>query len=165
MTLRESWLGHWERLARRERGLLITAATVVAGVGGYALLYEPLARDLAATEAALARARAETRVARGLADEVAGLARATPPTPTGDVRSAVERVAAQQGVKGALTALEVQDGVARLTFADIGVDAFAGFVEAVGREERLHATDALLAARVTPGRVRAEATLVRSPKP
>jgi len=159
--MKQAWLVAWQQRSPRERVLLVLAAIAVAGAAGHALLYRPLVLDLHDSEHAAARARADVAVARQLADEVAGLAREPRTAPTADPRAAASRVAAATGLKDALTAIDVREGSVRVTFADVGLDAFAAFVEAAGREELLFPSEMLLAARVTPGRVRAEATFER----
>jgi type II secretory pathway component PulM len=161
MTGTGAWLAAWHARSPRERLLIALAAIVLAGGAGYALLYQPLAQDLGDTEQAAARTRAQVVAARQVADEVAGLARDVRAARTADARAAIVRVAAAAGIRDALTAIDVNDGRVRVTFADVGLDAFATFVETLGREELLFPTEMLLAARVTPGRVRAEATLAR----
>jgi len=161
VSINGNWLAAWRRRAPRERALLALAAVVVGGAAAYALLYRPLAQDLGMVDQAAARARADVVVARQQADEVAGLAREGRAAQTADLRAAAARVAAAAGLKDALTALDVTEGRVRVTFADVGLEAFANFIDAAGREELLFPTDVLLAARVTPGQVRAEATLAR----
>jgi type II secretory pathway component PulM len=159
--MKQAWLAAWHRRSARERVLIALAAIVVAGSAGHALIYRPLAIDLLESEHAVARARTDVAVARQLADEVAGLAREPRTAQTADPRAAAARVAAATGLGDAVTALDARDGVVRVTFADVGLDAFARFVEAAGRDELLFPSEVLLAARVVPGRVRAEATLER----
>jgi type II secretory pathway component PulM len=159
--MKRAWLAAWQQRSPRERVMLALASIIVAGGAGYALLYRPLAIDLQDSERAAAQARADVVVARQLADEVAGLARESRAAPTADPRAAAARVAAATGLGNAVTAIDARDGSVRVTFADVSLDAFAAFVDAAGREELLFASEMLLAARVTPGRVRAEATFER----
>lgn len=161
MSSREAWIGAWRRLSPRERMLLALAAVVVIAGALYALAYRPLAQDLDDVERAAAHGHAEVAVARRLADETAGLAREPRSPQTDELRAAAMRVAAVTGLTEALTAADAGDGRVRVTFADVGLAAFAGFIETAGRDELLFPTEMLLAARVTPGRVRAEATLAR----
>ena len=159
--MKRAWLAAWQQRSPRERVLIALAAIVVAGGAGYALLYRPLSIDLLESERAAAQARADVAVARQLADEVAGLAREPRAAQTADPRAAAARVAAATGLGSAVTAIDAREGSVRVTFADVGLDAFAAFVETAGREELLFPSEMLLAARVTPGRVRAEATFER----
>jgi type II secretory pathway component PulM len=159
--MKQAWLAAWQQRSPRERVLIALAAIVVAGALGYVAIYRPLAIDLHELERAAAQGRADVAVARRLADEVAGLAREPRTAQTADPRAAATRVAAATGLKDALTAIDAREGSVRVTFADVGLDAFATFVEAAGREELLFPSEMLLAARVTPGRVRAEATFER----
>jgi len=161
MSALASWRAAWLRRPPRERVLVGIAAVLVAGVAGYVALYRPLADDLAASERALTHARSAVVVARQRADEVAGLGREARAAQATDARAAATRVAAATGLNDALTAVDVTDGGVRVTFADVELPSFATFIETMGREELLFPSEMLLAARVTPGRVRAEATLAR----
>jgi type II secretory pathway component PulM len=159
--MKQAWLAAWQQRSPRERVLIAFAAIVVAGSAGHALLYRPLSIDLIESERALAKARADVAVARQLADEVAGLVREPRTAQTADPRAAAARVAAATGLGDAVTAIDGREGSVRVTFADVRLDAFATFVETAGREELLFPSEVLVAARVAPGRVRAEATLER----
>ena len=160
--MKQAWLTAWQQRSQRERVLIALAAIVVAGSAGHALLYRPLSLDLVESERALAKARADVAVARQLADEVAGLVREPHTAQTADPRAAVARVAAATGLGDAVTAIDGREGSVRVTFADVRLDAFATFVETAGREELLFPSEVLVAARATPGRVRAEAMLERT---
>jgi type II secretory pathway component PulM len=160
--MKQAWLTAWQQRSPRERVLIALAAIVVAGSAGHALLYRPLSTDLVDSERALAKTRADLAVARLLADEAAGLVREPRTAQTADPRAAVARVAAATGLGDAVTAIDGRDGSVRVTFADVRLDAFATFVETAGREELLFPSEVLVAARATPGRVRAEATLERT---
>jgi general secretion pathway protein M len=152
----------FDRTSPRERVLLALGAVVVAvGVGG-PLLWLPLQRDLAQSELDLAKARAQLATARRDADEIAGLQRSARTPRTADVRAAVERIVGAQGLRPALTALDLQGDRARLTFAAVPFDALVPLLDAAAAEEQLFPVEALLAARVEPGSVRAELTLARS---
>jgi hypothetical protein len=67
----------------------------------------------------------------------------------------------ERGLRPAVTALDVQDGRVRLTFAAVRFDALVALLDALARTDGLRAVDAVLAARVEPGTVRAELTLAR----
>jgi type II secretory pathway component PulM len=70
-------------------------------------------------------------------------------------------VLAERGLRPAVTAIDVQDGRVRLTFAAVRFDALIALLDALARTDGLRAVDAVLAARVEPGTVRAELTLAR----
>ena len=77
-----------------------------------------------------------------------------------DPRAAVERVLAERGLRPAVTALESRKGRVRLTFAAVRFDALSSVARHVGAHRGgLRAVEAVLAARVEPGTVRAELTL------
>lgn len=151
----------WLHASPRERGLLALAAVVVVGALGYAFVWQPLARDLAAGEVSVREARARAAWAQLALDEIAGLTRTAKPPRTADPRAAVERVVGAQGLRGALSSLDAQGGRIRVTFAAIDFEALTALVDVLGHEEQLFADEALLAARVEPGTVRAELALAR----
>ena len=153
----------WSQASPRERVLVALGALVVVGSIGHAFVWEPLTRDLDSTGRALVDARANVEEARKAAGEIAGLRRDARAPRTADARAAAERVIFAQGLRAALTALDAREGRVRLTFAAIDVEALSALLEQLGREEQLFPREALLAARVAPGSVRAELTLSRPP--
>jgi type II secretory pathway component PulM len=156
----------WQaQTSRREQALVVAGATLVVAALAWTFVLGPLARDLDATEAALADARTALAAARLQADELAGLSRTPLPPVVTQARADVERVLAQRGLRGSVTALQAKDQRVELTFEAIDLPALTGLVEALGREARMHPVDALLAARTTPGGVRAELVLVRPGAP
>jgi type II secretory pathway component PulM len=154
----------WQLWSLRERVLVALAAIVVIVGAGWPLLWAPIERDVERSASALARAHADAAKARRLGDEAIALEREAAPARTADARKAFESVAAASGVRDRLTALEASDGRVRATFGSIDLVTLAAFVDALGREERLFVRDALLAAQVDAGTVRAELTLARDPR-
>lgn len=150
----------WSDASPRERGLLVLAALVVAAAAAYAL-WLPLHRDLAAGDQALARIEARLATARLEADEIVGLARETRTPRTPDARTGAERVVDAQGLRGALTAIGGEKDRVRMTFATLDFAALAMLLDRLAQEEQLFPVEALLAAQVTPGVVRAELSLAR----
>ena len=161
MTTRETARDAWLRMSPRERWLIALGAVIVFGVIGYAFLWEPMARDLTAARAAVSEAEQRTLAARRAADEIAGLARETRAPRTADLRAAAERAIGAAGLRGDVTSISVGEGRVRLTFAAIDFAALAALLEVLGREEQLFVAEALVAARVSPGTVRAELALAR----
>lgn len=151
----------WLRLSSRERALIALGLLVVVFGAGWPLLWQPIERDLEVRTAELAATRLRASEAQRAADEVVGLQRSAKAPRTADLRRAAESVVTMQGMKGALTALEASEGRVRLTFAAIDAVALAALVEALGRDELLFVSEAILATRVEPGRVRAELVLAR----
>ena len=152
------WLAAKTRTERR-----IVAAIAVAGGAAvlWAVIWQPLARDADAMRAAHAINTTELAAARKMTEEAAGLARtAGTPAPV-DVRAALDRILAQQNLRGAVTQLEWQEGRARVVFAAVPYDALIALLEALQRDGGLRAVDATLTARVEAGTVRAELTLAR----
>ena len=152
------WLAGKSRTERR----IVAAIVVVAGVATLWLgLWQPLRRDADALRAARETNAPALAAARKMTEEAAGLARATPPAAPADARAALERILAQQNLRGAVTQLDWQEGRARVVFAAIPYDALVALLEALQRDGKLRAVDATLTARVEPGMVRAELTLAR----
>lgn len=147
------------RAAPREQALVALAALLVVGALAWRFLIVPLNVDLAATEDRLTRARLDLAQARAQAGELAQSRNA--PTSPGDARAAVERLLAQQSLRGALTAIAAKDGRVELTFEAIDFAALTLLVDALGQDTKLFPVEALIAARTTPGSVRAELTLAR----
>jgi type II secretory pathway component PulM len=160
-TPAEAMRSRFTGLSPRERIAVAAALLIVLLAGGWALVWQPLARDLAQTERQLEEAQGRLSIARQRADEAATLAREARPTPTSDLRAAAERVLAQRGLRGATTAIDAQEAGIRITFASIALDALAPLIDALGREEQLFPVEMTLTARVEPGTVRADMTLAR----
>ena len=137
----------------------------IAAAVGIAVLWlavwEPLRRDADVLRAAHAINAAELGAARKMTEEAAGLAR-TPAAPApADPRATLDRILAQQNLRGAVTQLDWQEGRARVVFAAVAYNALITSLEALQREGNLRVVDATLTARVEPGTVRAELTLAR----
>lgn len=161
MTLVDRWRETWQDASARDRLLFGFGASVAIGALGYVLAWQPLERDLASSEARLGIAQARGAWAQRAVDKIAGLKRSATTPSTADPRAAVERVAGARGLRDAITPPDAKDGRVRVTFAAIEFDALAALIEALGREEQLFVVEALLAARVEPGIVRAELALAR----
>ena len=161
MTLREHLAALNARATSRERALVGIGALVVAAALGYTLVWQPVSGDLVRTKAALATTRAQADRMRNAAGEIAGLARESRAPRTPDLRAAAERAVTASGLRGELTAIDAQEGRVRLTFAAVDFASLMALVERLGREEQLFTVEALLAARVEPGSVRAELALSR----
>ena len=161
MTIAERMRESWSNASTRERVLIVVGALVVVGAIAHAFVWEPLLINLAATDRGLSVARGNVERAQRTVSELAGLKREarTPRTP--DPRAAAERVVDAAGLRGDLTAISAGDGRVRLTFAAIDFGALNALIEQLGRDEQLFVAEALLAARVAPGSVRAELALTR----
>jgi len=160
-ALVQSWLGRWRARSPREQFALALGGAVVAGTLAWALLWQPLARDLAASERDLAQARARAALAQGRAADVAALSRQARAPATADPRAAVVRTLAASGLKASAPTIDAQDGGVRVTFAAVALDALVPWLDALGREEQLFPAEMTLTRRVEPGLLRAEITLAR----
>ena len=109
----------------------------------------------------VAHDRALLDVARARTAESVTLASANAPAKNGDVRAAVDRVLAANGLR--YIALDAQrgDATTRVVIEAAPFDALIRALDALMREEGVRVADASLAARVDPGTVRAELALTR----
>lgn len=152
------WLAGKSRVERR----IVAAIAVAVGVTVLWLgLWQPMRRDADAMRAVRDTNATALATARKMTEEAAGLARASQPSAPSDARTTLERILAQQNLRGAVTQLDWQEGRARVAFAAVPFDGLIAFLEALQREGSLRAIDAALTARVEPGSVRAELTLAR----
>ncbi len=155
-------LAHWwSTKAPRERNLLAALTIIAVAIVLWAVLWQPLARDAAAMRMTHSQSKAALAEASRMAEEMAGLAKAPSPAAPADSRADLERVLAQNGLRGAAIQLTWQDGRAHLVFGAVGYDALIAALEALQREAKLRVVEAMLAARVEPGTVRADLTLAR----
>jgi type II secretory pathway component PulM len=161
MTIGERLREFWMHASSRERGLIAAGTIIVVASLGYAFLWDPLMRDLKSADQALASARIRALQTQQAADELAGLGREAKPPRTADPRAGAERVVTGAGLRGDLTAIGSDGGRVRLTFAVIDFPALNALIEQLGREEQLFPVEALVAARVVAGSVRAELALSR----
>jgi type II secretory pathway component PulM len=144
-----------------ERRAIAALVAIVAGALAWIAVWQPITRDSAAMQAARADRIVALAGARRMADEIAGLARTpAPPSPV-DVREAVDRMLDQHGLRPAVTQLDWQDGRARLVFAAVRYESLVAALDALQRTDGVRVFEAMLAARVEPGTVRAELTLAR----
>lgn len=151
----------WDRASTRERRLVIAAALVVLFAAGWTWLWQPVNADIARLQRDLPYAKSALAAARAQADELVALQRATVPVKSADPRSVVERALGERGLRNEVTALDLQDGRVRLTFAAVRFDALPALLAALAKADGLRVVDAVLSARVEPGIVRAELTLAR----
>ena len=144
--------------------MLAAVGALLVALLAWALLWLPLARDLAAQRAASARTAATALAAgRATAVDLAALTRTAAPPPLDDAvaRSVIERALGQHQLTPALAGFEWRDGRARLTLTAAPLPALASALEAIERDARLFVVEASLTALAAPGQVRAELTLAR----
>jgi type II secretory pathway component PulM len=150
----------WLAASARERNLLALGALVI-GIAAVYVLWQPMQRDLAVTSRAIAQIEARTVSAQAAVNEIAGLSREARAPRTPDARAAAERIVDAQGLRGAMTAIDAQPDRVRITFSAVQLGALHAALDRLGREEHLFPVEALLAAQVVPGTVRAEVSLAR----
>lgn len=144
-----------------ERRIAATLATVAVIALLWLVLWQPMARDATALRLASAGDGAALAHAREIAREMASAPPAAPQAARTDLRALLDRVLAQQNLRGAVTSLDWRDGRARIVLAEVGYDALIGALEALQRDAHLRVAEATITARVEPGLVRAELTLAR----
>ena len=82
-------------------------------------VWEPMRRDADTLRAAHAVSAVRARRGRKMTEEAAGLAR-TPAAPApADPRATLDRILAQQNLRGAVTQLDWQEGRAHVVFAAV----------------------------------------------
>jgi len=152
------WLAGKTRVEQRVvAGVAIAVIVVVL----WAAIWQPLRRATDAMRTAHDVNATALATARKMAEEAAGLARTTATSAPADARTALERVLAQQNLRGAVTQLDWQGDRAHIVFAAVQYDALIALLEGLQRDAKLRAVEATLTARVEPGTVRAELTLAR----
>jgi len=152
------WLAGKSRGERRAAAALLVA---VAGLLLWGIIWQPLVRDIEAMRIAQRVDADALLAARAMAEEAAGLTRERVATAPGDAHAGLERVLAAHDLRAGATQVEWQDGRARLVFAAVGYHTLIAALEALQRDENLRVVEAVIAARVEPGMVRAEITLAR----
>ena len=160
---RRQGLAQWWQLRSRGERTLLTLGAALLGVGlAWLFIWQPLAVDTERSARQLVSDRTTLAEARRQADAIAGLAKSAPAIAPGDPRAALDAVLAQQGLKGAASAIERNDNErVRLTFENIAFDQLAAFLDALQRGAQLRAVELVATARVEPGQVRADLTLAR----
>ncbi|HEY7945585.1 MAG: type II secretion system protein GspM [Burkholderiales bacterium] len=153
-------LTQWWRLRTRNERSSAVAGTALAAVAlAWLLLWAPLQRDIARLERDLSAQRAALGDTRRQADAMAGLERRALP-PERDPRAGLDATLAQLGIQASAIDRVDADRL-RVTVDAVSFDALTVLLEALQRDAALHVADLTVAARVEPGMVRAELTLVR----
>jgi type II secretory pathway component PulM len=147
--------------SRTERRIVAAIAGAIGIAVLWAAIWQPLSRNVEAMRIAHDVNATALAAARKMTEEAAGLARTTVTSAPIDARAALERILAQQNLRGAVTQLDWQEGRAHVVFAAVSYDALIALLEALQRDGKLRPIDATLTARVEPGMVRAELTLAR----
>lgn len=155
-----SFTAAWDRASPRERRIAGIGALIVVLAAGWAWVWQPMNMDIERTRAELARAKAALANARALVDESAALARDTRSKEASDPRAAIARVLAERDLKIS-GRLDVQEGRVKVVLPEARFDRLLGALDALRRDEGLRVVEAVVAARVEPGTVRAELTLAR----
>jgi type II secretory pathway component PulM len=156
-ALRDAWI----RKSPRERILIGIAIALTSTTLAWLLLVRPLASDSARAQRDLARDTALLSVARLQAQDIGKLGQSNPGRSTVEPRQALERVLGEQGLRAAVTSLDVADGRVRVTFAAVRFEALLAMLDALAQADSLRPVEMTLTPRVEPGTVRAELALSR----
>jgi type II secretory pathway component PulM len=148
----------WQLRSSAERSAWIVAGGIAIVLIAWALIWQPLTRDIERLERRVVEQRTALVTARRQADEIAALARRTVEPAPRDARADVDSALARQGLKA--TAIDRGDDQRlRVTLDAVSFEVLASLLEALQRDARLSAADVTATARVEPGQVRAEMTL------
>lgn len=153
-ALRERWDG----LDARERRWLAAGAVVVVAALAYAFAWQPLVGELPRAERQAEHAEARLSRAR----EAIAVAGTRAPSPARHpLDAAIRGAMARHGIAPADASLDLSGARAALTLPSVRFATVVGLVDTLAREHAVHVVDATFAARVEPGRVRAELSLAR----
>lgn len=153
-------LAHWWGVrTRAERAGIIVALSLAAAALAWPLVWLPLQGDIARLTRELTVQRTALADARQQADAIAGLERRAP-APARDPRAGLDAALAQSGVRASAIDRSADDRL-RVTVDAISFDALTALLETLQRDAALHVVDLTAAARVEPGMVRADFTLLR----
>ena len=138
-------------------------AVVAIAVAAVVLLFavRPLSTAIDRAQSDVARMRSVLEVSQARIADSTSLARTAPPLHAGDLRAAVDRVMARHELRAAPVASATTAGRYAVVVDDARFDAVVAALDALGRDEGVHVVEATLAARVEPGRVRADLTFTR----
>jgi type II secretory pathway component PulM len=141
----------------------MSIAVVAIAVAAVVLLFavRPLTTAIDRAQADVERMRFLLDVAQARTADSASLARTPPPLHAGDLRAAVDRVMARHELRAAPVASATSDGRYAVVVDDARFDAIVAALDALVRDEGVNVVEATLAARVEPGRVRADLTFTR----
>ena len=153
-------LASWDAANASRRRLLALLGLVLL-TGGLVVATLPLTVVIGRADADVARTRAMLEIARARTADSESLARAAPSLRAGDLRAAVDRILAQQGVRATPVASGTAEGRYAVVVADARFDSVVAAVDALARDEGIHLAEATLTALVTPGSVRADLAFAR----
>jgi len=150
----------WDASTPARRTMIAVVAIAVAA-GALLFGVRPLTAAIDRAQGDVARMRSVLDVAQARIADSASLARTPPPLHAGDLRTAVDRVLARHELRAAPVASATTEGRYAVVVDDARFDAVVAALDALARDEGVHVVDATLAARVEPGRVRADMTFTR----
>ena len=143
------------------RRLWIAVVAISVAAAAIAFAGPPLTRAIDRAQSEVSRTRSMLDVAHAHIADSASLARTPAPLHAGDLRAAVDRVMARHELRTVPAASPTSDGRYAVVVDDARFDAMVSALDALGRDEGVHVVEATLAARVEPGRVRADLTFAR----
>jgi len=163
LALADSSLQRWWRLrSATERSVILAAGLIVSVAVAWIAVWQPLQRDTVRLQRQVTAQRAALAEAQRQAGEIASLARASVPEPSGDLRADVNAALSKQQPRLVPAAIEpVERAGLRVTFESLSFESLVALLDTLQRDVRVRATDLSTTARVEPGQVRAEITLRR----
>ena len=150
----------WDRASARERVALGVGAAVVIVALLWALAWQPMTRDLEQLREQAPRNAATLLTAHALADDISSLERGSA-SPRADLRTAVERTLAEQGLRAPAITLETTGDRVRATVPAIAFAALVRALDALRSDAAAYVVEGTVTPRVEPGTVRAELVLAR----
>ena len=149
----------WDTGDTRQRVVWVALAVVLVSAAGFAAAIS-IQESAARTRAELERNRLILDIARARVAESATLARESAPVHAQDVRAAIARVLSSEGILYAPDARTSGEPV-RIVVGKARFDVLVRALDILARQEGIRTVDAMFAAQVDPGSVRAELTLAR----
>ena len=152
------WAAAFDRLDPPKRRLLIIVA-IAAGAALVAAIALPMHDAVGRAREDVARNRLLLDIAKARVAENLTLARASAPERNADLRTAIDRVLAAQGLR--YVALDAGDaeGGQRIVIASARFDLIVRALDALAHHEGVRVVDATLTPLVEPGMLRAELAL------
>ena len=153
---------YWDSRALRERRALALAAAVLLPLVAYFMLWQPAHSANAKLRSAVPAMRAQAQQLHTQTDEV-GMLRHRPHPAVLDaaaLKTAVEASAMRLQIRGAITAIEVQEpNAVRITLAAVSFEQWLRWLRVLEQEQLIRAESAGIAALPQSGMVKISATL------
>jgi len=150
----------WDAAGPSRRAALAIAASALA-VAALLLVIRPLQAAVDRAHADVVRSQAMLDIAKARIADSESLATAAPAVRAGDWRGAVDGVMARYALRAVPVASTTTEGQYAIVVADAAFDPLVDALDALAHDDGVEIVAATIAARVEPGRVRAELTFAR----